>query len=126
MALLKLGQRPKTFKSKVTFQMLDGTQGVIECTFKYRTRSEFGAFIDGMIAASDGRVDSSGAFSLTDIMNATNDKNANYLMQILEGWNLDEDLNEGNLRQLADEVPAAAGAIMEAYGNAVRDGRLGN
>lgn len=126
MAFIKLGQRPKSFRRAVTFPMLDGTQGTIECTFKYRTRSEFGEFIDGLIKASDARVDSAGTFSLADIVNATTEKNVDYLLAVLDGWNLDEELNAANLRQLADEVPAAVAAIMEAYGNAVRDGRLGN
>lgn len=126
MAFIKLGQRPKNFKRAVTFDMLDGTQGTIECTFKYRTRSEFGSFIDSLISAADARIDSSEKFSLADVVNATTDKNVDYLLQALDGWNLDEELNAANLRQLADEVPAAVAAIMEAYNNAIRDGRLGN
>ena len=46
MATIKLGNRPKAFKRIVTFDMLEGGKGSIECNFRYRTRSEFGVFID--------------------------------------------------------------------------------
>ena len=32
--------------------MLEGGKGSIECTFRYRTRSEFGVFIDKLMEAA--------------------------------------------------------------------------
>ena len=49
-ARIKLGARPKTFKHKVTVAMPEGGEGVIEITYRYRTRREFGAFLDGIPA----------------------------------------------------------------------------
>lgn len=136
MAKIILGQRPKSFKKTVTFPMLDGTDGSIECQFKYRTRKEFGKFIDGILDAakvkpakkkkSETADDAEVQFSMADLMEKTAGANADYLLQVLDGWNLDEELNAANAQQLCDEIPAASAAIMEAYRTAVTEGRLGN
>lgn len=126
MATIKLGQRPKTFKPcPVRFQMPDGESGEIMITFKYRTRTEFGALIDGMFKeAGSARPD--GEFSMRELMETTRDKNGEYLSQCIDAWNLGEPLTAESLRQLADELPAAASAIMDAYRSAALEGRLGN
>lgn len=127
MAKIKLGQRPVTFKSiPVAFQMPDGSEGVIECTFKYRTRTEFGALLDQLFAEAGESAPEGGKFSVADLMTKTRDKNADYLLQVLHGWNLDEDLSLASLQALADELPGAAVAIMDKYRAAAAEGRLGN
>ncbi|MES1979547.1 MAG: phage tail assembly chaperone [Pseudomonadota bacterium] len=130
MAKITLGSRPKSFKKVVKFPMLDGTTGSIECIYKYRTRKEFGVFIDGLLDAAkvkpDASEDGEVKFSMSELMEKTAGANADYILQIVEGWNLDEDLSAATAQQLADEIPAAAAAIMETYRAAVQDGRLGN
>ena len=130
MAKIKLGNRPKNFKRTVSFDMLDGTKGTIECIFKYRTRSEFGAFVDDMFDKSkDTEKDSDEIpkqLSMAELMEKTKDTNADYLLKVLDGWNLDEELSRDTLQQLSDEVPAAVGAMMENYRSAILEGRLGN
>ena len=64
--------------------------------------------------------------TMTGIMERATGMNAKYMLQVIEGWNLDEPLTEESAQQLADEVPAAANAIMEQYREAVTQGRLGN
>ena len=64
--------------------------------------------------------------SMTELMEKTKDTNADYLLKVLDGWNLDEELSRESLQQLADEVPAAVGAMMETYRAAILEGRLGN
>lgn len=130
MAKITLGKPPKSFKRVVKFPMLDGTTGSIECIYKYRTRKDFGVFIDSLLdaakqkpeAGDDGEV----KFSMAELMEKTAGANADYILAILEGWNLDQELSAVSAQQLADEVPAAAAAIMETYRAAVQDGRLGN
>lgn len=127
MAQIKLGNRPKSFERIVKFPMLEGGEGAIKCTFKYRTRTEFGVFIDQMVdAAGTKEKPESEKFSMTDLMERTAGQNADYILDVLDGWNLDEDLNKVNVQQLADELPAAAIAIMETYRIAVTEGRRGN
>jgi hypothetical protein len=127
MSKIKLGNRPKAFTKTVKFDMLEGGKGSIDCTFKYRTRTEFGEFIDGLVKESGVQVEAEdGKFSMTDLMEKTAGSNAQYLLKVLDAWNLDEDLTLANAQQLADELPAAAAAIMETYRLAVTEGRLGN
>lgn len=122
MAKIKIGNKPKNFKKTVTFPMLDGTQGEIECVFKYRTRTEFGQFIDSIFSGAQSSAD----FKMAEIMEKARDKNAEYLAQVLDVWNLDEELSLANLQELADECPGAVVAIMEDYRAAIIEGRLGN
>lgn len=124
---IKLGNRPKNFKRIVTFDMLEGGKGSIECVFRYRTRSEFGVFIDKLIEAAGAKDKPEGdKFSMAELMEKTAGQNAEYILDVLESWNLDEDLNKSNAQQLADELPAAVAAIMETYRTACVEGRLGN
>jgi hypothetical protein len=127
MSKVKLGNRPKAFTKNVKFDMLEGGKATIECTFKYRTRSEFGTFIDELVSDAGVKPDADETkFSMADLMEKTAGSNAKYLLQVLDAWNLDEDLTLANAQQLADELPAAAAAIMETYRLAVTEGRLGN
>lgn len=126
MAKIKLGARPQSFTLPVSFSMLDGTEGSIECVFKYRTRTEFGTFIDTIFADANEVPPADLKFSMEAVMQKTRNKNADYLLQVLEGWNLDEELSRDALQQLADELPAAVTAVMECYRAAVVEGRVKN
>jgi len=127
MAKIKLGNRPKNFKKIVTFDMLEGGKGSIECVYKYRTRAEFGVFIDELMEAAGAKEKPDGEkFSMAELMDRTAGANADYILAVLEGWNLDEELTKKNAEQLADVLRAAAAAIMESYRTACIEGRLGN
>ena len=128
MAKIKLGNRPKNFKKVVSFDMLDGTKGTVEVSYKYRTRKEFGAFLDALF--SDAGVkptpDKDEKVLIEEIMGKAVDSNSDYIMQVADGWNLDEGFDRATVQQLCDELPGAAGAIMETYRLAITEGRLGN
>lgn len=124
MAIIKLGARPKSFKRVVTFPLVEGGEGAIEVSFRYRTRTEFGKFIDSIVADAQAQGDQQ--FSMADLMERTRDKNAAYLMDVIDGWNLDEPLTRATVEQLCDELPGAATEIMEQYRKATVEGRLGN
>lgn len=123
---IKLGARPKTFKRTITVPLLEGGDGSVEVTYKYMTRSEFGSFIDGIFAEANEAPASDGQFKMADLMAKTRDKNAAYLLDVLDGWNLDVPLNRETAEQICDELPAAASEIMEQYRKAIVEGRLGN
>lgn len=131
MAKIKLGARPKTFTHTISVPMPEGGMAQVQVVFKYRTRSEFGAFVDNLLltagaAAPASQVGEDVAFSLRAALEKTRDTNADYILQIAEGWNLDEDFNRASVVQMCDELPGAAQAIIEAYRAALTEGRLGN
>jgi hypothetical protein len=126
---IKLGSRPKSFPRVVKFTDVDGTEMTAPVTYKYRTRKEFAAFIDGLVEAA-GIQPALGAegekITMTALLEKSAGSNAEYLMQVLDGWGLDEDFTRANVQQLVDEMPGAANAIMEEYRAAITEGRLGN
>lgn len=136
MAKIVLGKCPKNFKRTISVQMLDGTTGTVECVFKYRTKKEYGEFIDGITEAARAsekakettKVEEAEAkpFSLAEYLEKSVDAGADYILQILEGWNLDVELSKEAVEDLANEFPGAAAAIIETYRTAVTEGRLGN
>lgn len=120
-----LGKRPESFKKSVTFDMLDGSKGAIECEFKYRTRTEFAAFLDKMFADS-GEETATEEKKIEAAVSRVLQKNGEYLTDVLKAWDLDVPLTPAAARQLADELPGATNAIMAAYREAITEGRLGN
>lgn len=138
---VSLSKRPTSFKHVVKFPMLDGTKGAIECVFKYRTRKEFGAFIDERTKAATEIVEAANAaaaeaafdkdsqekpFSVAEFYESEVSKGADYLLDVLDGWNLDHKLDRDSLEELCDSLPAAATEIVNAYRAAILEGRLGN
>lgn len=128
MATIVLGKAPKNFRKLVKVPMLDGTEGTIECIFKYRTSVEYGAFIDSLTSTASAEVPKpEGApFSLADTLARKRERNGEFMLQILEGWNLDVEFSKDAAQQLCDELPGAADAIFDTYRVAIVEGRLGN
>jgi hypothetical protein len=141
MAKIVLGKRPESFKHTVKFPLLDGTEGSIEITYKYRTRTEFGEFLDQWM--EEGRLRVEAQQKAEQEARAEGDKpadadatralqvkiaesNADYILRIAEGWNLDVPFSRDSVKQLSDELPAAANGIMNNYRAAIIEGRLGN
>ena len=131
MGRIKLGARPMTFAHTVTVQMPEGGTASVRMQYRYRTRTEFGQFVDDLVRAAGtappaSQQDEDVRFSLHAALEATRDTNADYILQIAEGWDLDEEFNRASLVQLCDELPGAALAIIEQYRAASTEGRLGN
>ena len=131
MAKIRLGSRPQHITRTITATMPDGTAGTIEARYRYRTRVEFGELIDARMAearaaAEAGQPTADRAFSVADQQRQSRDANAAYLLDILDGWNLDEPLTLETAQQLCDEAPGMAQAIIDGYREAVVEGRLGN
>jgi hypothetical protein len=130
MAKISLGKRPKNFKRIIKVPMHEGVEGTVEVSFVYRTRSEFGAFVDDLLQAAKvtpaSAADDDVTFSLREALERTRDTNADYILRIIDGWNLDEDFGRAAVVQLCDELPGAALAIINEYRAAITEGRLGN
>lgn len=123
---IKLGARPESFKRTVTFPLVEGGEGAIEVSYKYRTKTKFGEFIDRLFADAKEERPADGEFKMADLMAKARDKNAAYLLDVMDGWNLEEPLNRETAEQLCDEIPAAATEIMEVYRQAIVEGRVKN
>lgn len=130
MAKIKLGARPKNFKKIITVQLPEGGEGTVEMSYVYRTRTEFGQFVDDLMASAGvqpaGQSDDEVKFSLQEALAKTLDTNADYILQIADGWNLDAEFGRDSVAQLCDELPGAALEIINAYRAAITEGRLGN
>lgn len=144
MAKIVLGKTPKNFTHTVSIKMLDGTTGEVECKFKYRTRKQFGEFVDRVNreAREAGKAElekaenpaqpavDSGAevkpFSLAEHVSGVLANNSKYMLQILEGWNLEAPLTVESLEQLGDEIPGASAAIINIYRTVISEGIMGN
>lgn len=148
---VRLGKRPAQFKTiAVKFPMPDGTEGVINVAFKYRTREEFGAWLDELMALSKARAEAQAGqasgpvyledepveatqFSMADMFHGMDFAAADHLTGCVLSWDLESPDGSGIAeislevgKQLASELPAAVSALMDRYRDACRDGRLGN
>lgn len=146
MAKIKLGDRPANFKRVVKVPMLDGSEGDLPVTYKYRTLTEFGTFIDEWAQHASEQIESERAAREAKRKKAeergeaysepvlTNEEvrkqqaqaNADYLMRILDGWGLDVEFGPEAVLQLCDELPGAVVKIIDGYRLAITEGRLGN
>lgn len=128
MALIKLGSTPKSFNRALIVDMLDGTKGSVEVTYKYRTRTEFGKFIDAVFkdAGVQPTPGDDEKVLIESVMEKARDTNADYLIQIIDDWNLESELSKANLQQLCNEFPGVANTIMETYRQAIAEGRAKN
>jgi hypothetical protein len=137
---IKLGSRPKSFSRVVKFPMVEGGEGCMEVQFRYRTRSELAALTDEIQSAAKAQADADFAamkakldngetaetLKQVDILDRDISLQVDYVLQAVDGWNLDEKFDRGAVEQLANELPAAISAIIENYRKAINEGRLGN
>jgi hypothetical protein len=127
MAKIRLGNRPETFKSvPVTFVMPDGSEGAITATFRYRTREEYGQYIENAIKGTTEEGKPAEKVDFGALYRSGAQKDGQNLLDALHGWDLDEPLNSENVFALANEIPAACAALSVAYRAACVEGRLGN
>jgi hypothetical protein len=131
MSNIVLGKRPKTFAAfNVNFEGPDKEEKTIpDVVFKYRTRSEFAKFTDegNEEAGAAYKIAPGEKFSLEKMFEAQGNSQVKRLLQCIESWGLEGiELTEARMKELQDEYPGAMVALWSAYGNACRDGRLGN
>ena len=124
---VRLGQKPEGIPDVVKFKGLDGAEYMIPVTFKYRTLTEFGIFLDDLLAQPLPVADAAdGVLSSKTIQQSKVNTNGQYLFQILKDWGLDVPLTLQACIQLADEMPAASSALMGRYREIITEGRAGN
>jgi hypothetical protein len=140
MAKIILGKPPESFQRTLAFLQVDGSPGSMGVTYIYRTRTEFGAFTDGLIeqgrAAAAAEMDKLAdlakqgqpipELTQSEILAREAKANVGYVMSCIKGWDLDVPFDLAAVMQLADEVPAAIHSICDNYRAAIVEGRQGN
>ena len=125
MARLKLGNAPKNFKRKITIDLLDGTKGDIEFSLIYRTRSEYAKLMDETLKAeSDAQVPKNE--TAEQAFERIGDGTVGFILSIADGWDLEDDFNAENIKELIDTYPAITVALSENYRLAILEGRTKN
>lgn len=126
--LIKLGNRPKTFKPfDVKFIGAEGEELTIPgVAFKYRTRSEYGALIDSHSVREAYKPAADEKFSVEKLLAAVGTNTTALVLDAVQSWSIDLPVEKATVEQMLDEEPASIAALIEAYAAAARDGRLGN
>ena len=124
--IIKLGNRPKHFKEiEVAVTLPDGTEGVIPITYKYKTKAEFGAWQDAIVASA--AQPEGDAPTWESIYRQAGERSADMLLEIVHAWGLDVPLSRESIIELeADCGAAVIPALFKAFGAACREGRLKN
>jgi len=128
MAKLVLGKTPENFKPfNVKFTLPDGEDDQIKVTFKYKTRSQFAAFLNELfVEAGEVKPDAEEKVDFEKLFSKGGEKTVAHLTKIIADWDFVEKPTSDTLRQLHDQAPAAAAAMTAAYSAACSEGRLGN
>lgn len=146
MAKIRLGNRPANFKKVVQVPTHDDPDGHVEAVYKYRTLTEYGAFVDEYAKKVEAEIEAEKAardkarsdaeakgetyaepvLTNEELRKKQAKSTADYLMGILDGWNLDEQFSAESVLQLCDELPAVGTQIINDYRVAITEGRLGN
>lgn len=103
MAKFKLKPDP-TFKRKVGLTTHDGKVVEVEFTFKHRTRDAVKKLEEEVKGLDDVQV----------------------IQLVADGWELEDEFNVDNLRELADNYLAASIEVFHEYVRALNGARLGN
>lgn len=130
MAKIVLGARPKHFKRTITVELPEGGKGSVEMQYIYRTRTEFGVFIDELFKDANvippSQSEDDVKFSMAEALAKTSETNADYILKVADGWNLDAEFSRESVKQFCDELPGAALAVINEYRLAITEGRVGN
>jgi hypothetical protein len=130
-----LGKRPATFVKTVSIPLLDGTAADATFTFRTRTRTEYAALIDahnatvrgiGDTAAAGDAQEDGGGFKLERFVGLNIEADADLIMKIAEGWDLDDVFSREKVVQFLNEYGGAGPAVTAACRAALNEGRLGN
>lgn len=128
MAKLIIGKTPANFKPfNVKFTLPDGEEDQILVTFKYKTRSQFAAFLNELFGeAGEEKPTPEEKVDFENLFAKGGDKTVAHLSKIIADWDFAEKPTSETLRALHDQAPAAAAAMTAAYSAACTEGRLGN
>lgn len=115
MRKIVLGNNPKSFESDVEVTLPDGEKTEIRVNYKYRTRKELAEFMESLnfdVNEIDKYLDMKNAVANTE---ESLQQDADMLMGVIDGWNLEAEFNRESVLQFCNELPAAVMDIVTHY-----------
>lgn len=118
---IKLGKNPKTYKKEIPLINTEGATDILVITYKYRSRLEFGTLLDERAAAQKMReasapeVDIKADPSAHDAISSAMKQAAELVLEIAEGWDVEDPFTLENLMQLECDFPGALADIQDTY-----------
>lgn len=125
MAKFKLIQKP-TFKVPVTIQRAGYSAEKVEFEFKYLDRTALAELYTGWNERHDELSKQVGDMDLKAFTAAQIDLQADQLLDVVVGWDIEEKFTPENVRILVNSINSAPNAVLSAYAEAFNDARLGN
>ena len=125
----KFGETPKSFPKDVEIVMLDGSTASIKFSFIYRTRKQFAELADKNMEAVKAEQKAGGDFqdrSISEWYDVADSNSVKHVLNIVDGWDLDDELNEKSLTKLENEYPGSLAAISTIYRQTVAEARTKN
>jgi len=125
MAKFKLIQKP-TFKATVLIQRAGYNAEKVEFEFKYLDRTALAELYTGWNERHAELGKQVGDMDLKAFTAAQIDLQADQLLDVVVGWDIEEKFTPENVRILVNSINSAPKAVLSAYGEAFSEARLGN
>lgn len=125
MAKFKLIQKP-TFKAPVMIQRAGYNAEKVEFEFKYLDRTALAELYTGWNERHDELSNLVGDMDLKAFTAAQIALQADQLLDVVVGWDIEEEFTPENVRILVNSISSAPKAVLNAYADAFNEARLGN
>ena len=125
MAKFKLIQKP-TFKAPVMIQRAGYNAEKVEFEFKYLDRTALAELYTGWNERHDELGKQVGDMDLKAFTAAQIALQADQLLDVVVGWDIEEEFTPENVLILVNSINSAPKAVLNAYAEAFSEARLGN
>ncbi|OCW22759.1 phage tail assembly chaperone [Pseudomonas sp. S3E12] len=125
MAKFKLIQKP-TFKAPVMIQRAGANAEKVEFEFKYLDRTALAELYTGWNERHDELGKQVGDMHLKAFTAAQIALQADQMLDVVLGWDIEEEFTLENVRILVNSINSAPKAVLNAYAEAFSEARLGN
>ena len=125
MAKFKLIQKP-TFKAPVMIQRAGYNAEKVEFEFKYLDRTALAELYTGWNERHDELSKLVGDMDLKAFTAAQIALQADQLLDVVVGWDIEEEFTPENVRILVNSINSATKAVLNAYAEAFSEARMGN
>ena len=128
MAKYKFGSKPKTFSKNIKWKEVDGNSLELQIVFNTATSDECAEMITVMfdtVNKERGGVEVAD-MSIKDIVKTNRQGAADFLLKVINSWELEDDLTRDNVLRFMNEQPGGSEAAITAFRDACMQGRMGN